>query len=1159
MRTRFAGRKLAISVFVCVSALLLCVLPAKGQAVTGSISGTVADPSGAVIAGANVEVRNVGTGATQTAVTGDQGRFSVPDLSVSTYDVTASKAGFQTVVHKGVTITVGSQLVVNFSLPVGQAQTTITVESTTSQVQTESTALSSLVNQTQMRNLPLNGRNFEQLLSLAPGVTPAGGAEVGATTSLYGNGINFSVAGSRTEGEEFLLDYTNVSDFWNHQAGSGALGTSLGIEAIQEFSVLTNTYSAQFGGNGAVVNAVSKSGTNDFHGSAYEFLRNSALDARNYFDFDALGQPVKPEFRRNQFGGSVGGPIKKDKLFFFVNYEGLRQALGQSVVTFVPEPYVAMGELPCSVQSPANASCPASPSGAPGNTDGTNPILPIPDAIGSAQGANQSAAATKILGVLGLYPAPPVGSPDLGGYARGASVGSQIASENYVLGRMDWTINSKDSLFGRYVSDRANSFLPFPYFGSNIPGWPEEDQTKNQYFTLEEKHLFSSNVVNEARLMFVRTYENSFTSGSNPVLDLFPGSGRENGFMTPGSVTGIGASQFIPDTLAQNKIGGGDDVVWTRGAHTITFGAEIMRVDSNVFAPFEIGGSYSFTSLQTFLEGSPSIAFAVQDSPLTDNATRYFREIDITPYFNDSWKISSRFTLNLGVRYEYGTNPSGWPLYTILNPPYGNGTLTPNGAFAHVSHVFQTSPNRRNIDPRVGLAWSPLGDQKTAVRAGFGIFHDPVAPRTYASAYYFDPPSVTSVLLPFTGPVPFPDPFLGAPPPPVPTEPPFACSVLSVNAACTSLNDGVPYTTNQAPYEMQWNLNVQRDLGRSTILTVGYVGSKGNHLFVQRNLNPSIPNTAPDGSGTACTPTPANLSSCYLGSFVSLGGGGTVSPLLPRINNLYGYMNENVTEGSSSYNSLQASVVRQAGRGITLQASYTYSHCIDDGSGSYGLEEGALGQLDPYDPRYDRGDCNYDLRHNFVTNVLYALPFRGNRAIEGWQLSGIFTAQSGSPFSVSDGFDQAGIDNNFQSTRPDVVPGCNPYAGARTVTNWFNANCFQLQPAGTLGNAGRNTLVGPRFTNFDFAILKDTKITERLQAQFRAEFFNILNHPNFEAPLGFLYTGACTPGPSSSGCTALPASGPGGALPSAIASTILSTIPALNSQREIQFAIKLLF
>lgn len=1180
---------------------LLCAISAlivHAQAVTGNISGTVTDASGAVIAGASVVVTNTATGVNLTLTTNDQGRYNAPDLVVGPYQITASKSGFQTTVQKNVNLRVGSQLVVNLSLQVGQEQQTVTVESEVSQVETQSTAISSLVSPQQMTDLPLNGRNFEQLLNLAPGVTPANS---GIQTTLYGVGQNYSVAGARTEGEAFLLDDTNMVDFWDHQAGSAVLGTSLGVEAIQEFSLLTNTYSAQFGGNGAVMNAVSKSGTNSLHGSAYEFLRNSALDSRSYFDLQrnlstGLYNPYKPAFRRNQFGGSLGGPIKKNKLFFFGNYEGLRQALGQTRAGVgVPEPYVASDELPCGavgtptqVKTPggnyvpnlvnsnpaANCASLTSPGSfwgpVSGFQTGTNPIEPE-YAIGSGATGQTAAAATAITGILGLYNNYFTGSAsasDLGGYYFTNVNATQNSSENYGLGRIDYTLSSTDNLFGRYVIDQAYNISPLSgFFGSAMPYWPEVDHTRNHFLTVEERHIFSASVVNNARFMYTRTYESSFSNSTlkqaTDPLSFIPSRYPEDAFVSPLGFTipGAGSNQFVSDAIAQNTFGAGDDVAWTRGSHTFTFGADILRVQSNINAPFEYGGSYPFSSLELFLQGTPccSTGYAVQDSPYTDQPRRYFREIDLNPYVNDSWKVNSKLTLNLGVRYEYGTNPAGWPLYTIVNTPFGNG------GFAPVSHVFQSSPNTHSFDPRIGLAWAPFGDQKTSIRAGYGIFHDPVAPRTYASAYYFDPPFNYHQFP--AGTMTFPDAFINAAPALPPQDIPTQCAadnLVNNSRSCVSLGDGVPYNTVTAPYQEQWNLNIQRDLGRGTVLTVGYVGSRGVHLFVQKNLNPSLPSTAvapgcggnsnapcATPTGSPCIPTLKNnnLSSCYFGAFV-LGG---VQPVLPRVNDNYGPLNENVTQGESSYNSLQVSLVRQAARGITMQLSYTYSHCLDNGSGSYGLEQGATGLLNPYDPRYDYGNCTFDLRHNFVGNVIYALPFHGNRLIEGWQMSGIFTAQSGAPFSISDGFDQAGLFNNVAATRPDVTPGCNPYVRRRTLgptgiiePQWINSSCYTLEPVGTLGNAGRDTLVGPRMINVDFALLKNTRITERINAQFRAEFFNIANRTDYVNPGSSLYfAGIGLPGGGDFG------------IPNPTYGWIGGTVP--NSQREIQFAVKLIF
>src|SRR5579864_1948454 len=430
----------------------LFAVPLAAQVSSATILGTVNDSSGAAIADASVQVKNVGTGITQTTASNAQGRFTVPDLGIGDYEVQASKDGFSTVVHKGITLTVGSQNVVDFSLPVGQTQQTVTVEGAVTQVETTNATVGALVDQNQMREVPLNGRNFEQLIQLAPGVQNYYAGSVGLNVR-QGKDAAISIAGGRPEGTALLMDDQSVENFYNRGIGS-ITGTSLGVEAIGEFQTLTNTYGAQFGGNGAVMNSVTRSGTNAFHGSGYEFLRNSDLDARNFTDPSSV-----PEFRRNQFGGTIGGPVKKDKAFFFFNYEGIRFVQGFSQTATVP--------------------------------------------LARTSTATNPATAGAINAVLALFPQPTFNINNSAGTGQATVVKNQPADENYYLGRVDYNLSEKDSFFGRYFMDLQDTV--YPYIGGNVGLWPEVDKGANQFFNMEERHIFSPTVINVVRASFSRT------------------------------------------------------------------------------------------------------------------------------------------------------------------------------------------------------------------------------------------------------------------------------------------------------------------------------------------------------------------------------------------------------------------------------------------------------------------------------------------------------------------------------------------------------------------------------------------------------------------------------------------------------------------------------
>jgi outer membrane receptor protein involved in Fe transport len=1012
---------------VATLALLLSLPAARaaaGQAVRGAVLGTIADKTGGVLPGVTVTVTNTETGVAQNTTSDEQGRYSVSDLLPGTYTVESSLSGFQKVLRQGIRVVVGAQVVVDFSLGPSSVSETITVSAAAPVVDTVSSALGTVVEQKQMAELPLIDRSYSRLIVLAPGANELPPATAGGQfQQFFGRQPQYTVSGARPEGQVFLMDNTNVQNYWNRGSGSGQLGTTLGVEAIAEYQVLTNTYSAQFGGNGVAINAITKSGTNQFHGSVFEYFRDNKLDASNYFD-SLLSRP-DPTFNKNQFGFSQGGPLVQNKAFYFFNYEGLRQ------------------------------------------TQGTTQVITVPDANarnGIVNGVRVGVS-PAIAPVLALYPMPirQTAAQAAQGVGQTDVTNSVTGRENYFVGRVDYTMTNRTSLFARYTGDLAT--VVEPNSGSPIPLWSSNDESGNHYATAELRNIVRPTLLNAVRFGFTRTQEAATRADlDNGLLTFFPG--QMDGTVAAGSgIVGLGGNQVLPFTQRQTRYVIASDVTWTRSGHSLKFGLEYERQQTFVNLPLFGDGAWTFPSLTTFLQNQPSLFLGAL--PGQTDAARNIDEWRLTSYVADEWRVGQRATLNLGLRYDPRGIASLDKGQTLVNGVLSTG-------FSPVTQAFPSNPTLRNWEPRIGIAFDPSNDHRTAIRAGYGIFHSPITANRLGPAYGVNPPFAIGAQ------VRLPIPFI--PPPVFPTPNPSASQI--------SLSQGLDYDVTNTPRLQQWNINLQREVLANTSVTLAYVGSHGDHLQQQRDINPVLPRTLADGTviyGTrAGTQTLSNA----------------------RLNPVFAALTSGNTLSESSYQSFQAALNRRFDHGIQSQVSYTLSRCRDTSSGS-SLFEGGQVATNPYDLNYDYGPCLIDRRHNLRASVVYQLPFAGNRLVDGWQVSGIVTAVSGAPFTPAIGFDQSGLQTagqrpNLASGRSldNVVSGGSVDSTCGCVTQYFDPTAFALPAAGTLGTSvGRNSLRGPTLFTTDLGVSKNVAFSSRgTYLQLRLEVFNLFNRVNYGLP-----------------------------------------------------------
>ncbi len=1048
--------------------LLDALLASTALAQNASLTGGVTDSTGAPVPAASVVVRNLETGQTRTAASDSAGRYAFVPLALGTYELRVSKQNFETTVRGGIRLATGEHAEIGVALTVGPMDQSVTVHEDAPLVD----APPGLVGQRDVKNLPLNGRSYDQLLTLNPGVVnytsqKLGG--IGISNSSVGN--QFSVYGRRPQENLFLLDgveYSGAAEI--NLTPGGTSGQLLGVDAVREFDVESGAYGAQYGKRpGAQVEIATESGTNDWHGSAYEFLRNSTFDARNFFDRQSV-----PGFGRNQFGGSLGGALKKDRTFFFTNYEGFRQHLGLSNVTFVPDNNVRNGYLP-------------GPGGALTH-------------LGLAPGVSR---------LLNYWPL--ANGPDLGaGIAEAFNSPVQGIQEDFGTARLDQILSASDSLYAVYTVDDSRDRTP-----TQNPLSLDIESLREQVASLHETHEFSPASVNSALVGFTRAsylYTGQptvsgpgFVTGQPMSALAVGGTAPPN---TPSQITLAGSNFGSNLFITRNLYTAADTVTLVKGIHQLSAGVWVQRIEANDREALGQYGQATFASLAALMQGVVTVFSAVpQATPLG------WRSTEGAFFLQDQMRLSPRLTLTAGLRAE---STNGW------NEAFGRASTFvpgPNGVLLTSPQIGSSALTVNNAkflpEPRLGLAWNPFGNSRTVIRLGAGIYHslqDGLSYRMDQNA-----PFNSSITL-NNQPVATLNVTPGAPAP--------AGSLVSPAGVQPDL---------QTPTVISYNFTLEQQLSANMVLNVSYQGSHGYHEIISIDPNEAFSLTCP------AAPCPASLPS------------GTIyyPPNSPLANPHLGSGWSWYSEGVSNYNALQIDLRRRLAAGLELRGVYTWSKSLDDGgtlNGSASANAPGLAE-DARNLRLDWGPSTFDARQAAAISASYDLPFGHGRRfadsingiggflVSGWSLDAIETLRSGFPFTPELSFNPS---NNGDTTNP-VRPSLNPAFSGPVIlgapSRWFNPSAFVVPPNGTYGNLGRDVLYGPGLAELDLALVKDSRLTEKLDVQFRAEAFNLANQPSFNTPNLIVFTAPT-------------------AAPSPTAGVITSTA---TTSRHLQLALKLLW